>query len=116
MYVILEEKAPIKGSASIKFSKYEDVNIFEEVEQRYIAIDITTKSNIIENAKILLDLIIEKMQKLDEEIKFCLCPSEVGNNSISDGFVLEYYHGEATDTKNYIKDLFKQVKKDLKIR
>ena len=40
----------------------------------------------------------------------------VGKDSISDGFILEYNHGEMKDTKEYMKDLFKQAKKELKIK
>ena len=112
--IIIENQ--IKGSAAISFGKYEDINMFEEVEKRYISIDITTKSNIIENAEILLNNIIDKMESLDNNIKFSRCFAEMDTNSINDGFILEYEHGAAADTKDYIKDMFKQVKKELKIR
>ena len=112
--IIIENQ--IKGSAAIAFGKYEDINMFEEVDKRYISIDITTKSNTLENAEILLDRIIDKMEALDNNINFSRCFAEMDANSINDCFILEYEHGEATDTKDHIKDIFKQVKKDLKIR
>ena len=115
IYVTLSEKAP-KGSARIEFSKYEKIDMFDEVEKRFITVDITTKSNNLENAEKLLDLISAKMEELDNDIKFHKCHAELDNNSIADGFILEFYYGEAEDTKKYIKDLFKQIKKSLGIR
>ena len=111
MYVILTDKK-IKGSATISFGTfYNDYN-----DKRYIAVDITAKSKTLENAKKILDIIIKKMEASEElEINFHRCPAEEFN-SINDGFILEYEHGEMKDIKQSIKDIFKQTKKDLCIR
>ena len=111
MYVLLSENK-IKGSASISFGKFEnDYN-----EKRYLTVDITTKSSTLKNAKILLDAIIKKLEACNKlEINFYGCPAEE-EKTITDGFVLEYEHGEMTDIKQYLKDIFKQTKKDLCIR
>ena len=111
MYVLLSENK-IKGSASISFGKFEnDYN-----EKRYLTVDITTKSSTLKNSKILLNAIIKKLETCNKlEINFYGCPAEEGK-TITDGFVLEYEHGEMTDIKQYIKDIFKQAKKDLCIR
>ena len=101
----------IKGSAKIDFNKFED-----DDNKRFLTIDITTKSNNIENAESLLDKITELMESYENYIKFSRCNATVGKDSISDGFILEYNHGEMKDTKEYIKDLFKQAKKELKIK
>lgn len=100
----------IKGSAKIEFGKFEDD------EKRFLTIDIATKSNNIENAESLLDKITELMESYENYIKFSRCNATVGKDSISDGFILEYNHGEMKDTKEYIKDLFKQAKKELNIK
>lgn len=100
----------IKGSAKIEFGKFEDD------EKRFLTIDITTKSNNIENAENLLDKITELMESYENYINFSRCHAEINENTISDGFILEYEHGEMKDKKEYIKDLFKQAKKELNIR
>lgn len=103
--------AKIKGSAKIDFNKFED-----DDNKRFLTIDITTKSNNIENAESLLDKITELMESYENYINFSRCNAEINENTISDGFILEYEHGEMKDTKEYIKDLFKQAKKELNIR
>lgn len=107
----------IKSSASIEFSKYEVIDDYAETQEcRYIDINITVKSNNTTNAEMVLDNIIENMENLDSNIKFNRCIVELSETSVLDGFILPFEYGEMTDTKKYIKDLFKQVKKGLGIR
>lgn len=105
---IRDEK--IKGSSKIEFGKFEDD------DKRFLTVDITTKSNNLENAENLLDKITELMESYENYINFSRCNAEINENTISDGFILEYEHGEMKDTKEYIRDLFKQAKKELNIR
>ncbi|MDK0636911.1 hypothetical protein P5F55_13900 [Clostridium perfringens] len=106
-----------KVSASIEIGKYVDLDIFEEVNGRYIAVDIEVKASSEEEVEKAFDLLAEKLEAVSSiEIDWSTCPTIDEYNGVwvySESFCVEYEHGYMTELKKEIKADFKAVKKEL---
>lgn len=110
----------IKASGKITIEKYEDVNMWEEVENRYLNyyITLTTKNGSKKNLESLYDKVVNFMENKDSDIKFNRCPTEEEEQDkiyYTDGFLIPYEYGNMKDIKEYIRDIWKETKKEFNI-
>lgn len=114
-FYAVSKKPEYKGSARLEFGKYEKVDMFDEVEERFIdaTITITTESE---------DMAMDILEALEKEmgVEMLWCPSvdETKNGKVKfyDGFVMDYNHGQASSDKEDMMWAFKQAKKKIGIR
>lgn len=113
-FYAVSKKPQFKGSARLEFGKYEKVDMFDEVEERFIdaTITITTKDE---------DMAMDILEALEKElgVEMLRCPSIDETKTgikLYDGFVMEYNHGQASSDKKDMMLAFKEAKKIIGIR
>ena len=111
----------IKASGKITIEKYEDVNMWGDVKNRYLNyyITLTTKNGSKKNLDSLYDKVISFMENKDSDINFNRCPVEEEEQDkiyYTDGFLIQYEHGSMKDIKEYIADIWKETKKEFNIK
>lgn len=107
----------IKASASMTFGKYVDMDMFEEVNGRYLAVDVEVKASSEAEVEEAFQMLAEQLEaEASVEIDWALCPTIEENNGVwsyQDCFCIEYDHGYMTAMKKALKAEFKAVKKVL---
>ena len=133
MYVVPAESVKIKeegegespaeklgGSASIIFGKYEQEDVFGEVDARFLTVDMEVKAKTKEEASDILETLSERLAEVsDVDITWACCPESDeyrGKAYCSDMFTLQYEHGFMGEMKKGLMADFKAVKKSLGIR
>ena len=112
---IIAEK--VNASAKLSFRKHEDRNdYFDTIEDRAIFADVDVKASTIEEADLVLDNLIDKLQgKYGYE--FFRCGGQDDNLcTMYDTFVIEFEYGKMSQLKKEAREIFKDVKKELGIR
>ena len=107
----------IKASASMTFGKFVHMDMFEEVEGRYLAVDVEVKASTEAEVEEAFELLADKLKaEASVDVDFALCPTiseENGTWIYQDCFCLEYEHGSMTEIKKDLRADFKAVKKVL---
>lgn len=107
----------IKASASMTFGKYVDMDMFEEVNGRYMTVDVEVKASTEAEVEEAFDLLAEKLEaEASVDVDFAQCPTiteENGTWVYQDCFCLEYEHGSMTEMKKDLRVDFKTVKREL---
>lgn len=109
-----ETMEKIKSSAKLEKqgrAKETDIDGNNHYSSKYVHFYITVKSNTLENAQKIHELITNKMMGEIHELEFVGCPVE-DKNSYSDSLAIEI--GLVEDIE--VKEVFKTIKKDLGIR
>lgn len=118
---VVEEVKTEKASASVEFGKYELTNFFDEVEARYMTVDIVLTAETEEGVEALWSKFADKLEEAsDLEIGWSTCPTVDKNSNGSwyyaESFCVPYEHGFMAEMKKDFKSDFKAVKKEMGIR
>ena len=110
----------IKVSGKLETYKSESFNMWDEKEDRALVFQATLKSKnaTIKELETLFDSLMDYMsEELDINIWNCPNVEEFENEIIySDGFGLDYQHGDMKSIKNDIMDTWKAAKKNFNIK
>ena len=108
------EEVEVKASAKIEFGTFtfEDGGRFDG--NRVMDVVITVKGA---DSELVFDRIACEMEReLDDYgVEFAHCP-DCGEGYYTDSFTIAYSHGEMTQIKNEVKQVFKSIKSTLGIR
>lgn len=112
-----------KCSAKLDFTKWEKVDFFDEVEDRYINVNIEITGTSVEEVNEAYDKLSAIMvEELDEyDFQFANCPDEEVNERTGKVYyrecaIVPYEHGSTSSIKKDIMNVWKNAKKRVGVR
>lgn len=117
---IVEEQPKRKGSASMTFGKYEILDCFEEVEARFLTVDVLVKGKTKEEVEANFEALADRLVEVSNyTFEWSTCPTVDEYNGVwsyHEMFTLEYEHGFMTEMKKDLMADFKAVKKEMGLK